>query len=230
MSYNLDMPEIYSADETKHEVNRKLGVEAKEKARELIAEILRRVGETPRKAMGGAYVVCPGRRFVNEQEDEEVILLLRAHPITNIRWFLGTLFLLVVPQVVLFFGGLVGIGANVVFVARLVIYLFAMGYALENFLRWYYSVLIITNERIVDVDFVNFLQRHIAYASLNHIEQPSLRAGGILHSFFNFGDVDIATAAESNQVEIANVPYPDRVLRIISELSEELEKRRERGE
>lgn len=225
------MPEIYSAEvKEKQAQGEALGKEAKKKAQDLVMEILRRVGETPKKEAFGAYVVCPGKRFVNEQEDEEVVLLLRAHPITNVRWILGTLFLLVVPQIFLIVSELIGIPANIVFIGRLLIYLIALGYAFENFLRWYYSVLIITNERIVDVDFVNLLHRHIAYAALNHIEQPSLRAGGVLHSFFNYGDVDVATAAESSQVEIADVPFPDRVLRIISELSEELEKRRERGE
>lgn len=205
-------------------------VHPKQHAQMLVEDVVRRVGESKRKAAGGAYVVCPGRRFADEQEDEEVVLLLRAHPVTNVRWIVGTLFLLIVPQLFLLTGAFGLIPAGFIFIARLLVYLIALGYAFERFLHWYYSVLIVTNERIVDIDFHGLLNRSVSYAALNHIEEPSLQAGGIWRSFFNFGTVDVATAAEQPGVEIVDVPYPDKVLRIIAELSEELEKRRERGE
>lgn len=196
----------------------------------MISRVLRDVGETPRRAVYGAYNVCPGKRFAEEQDDEDVILLLRAHPITNIRWIVMTLVLLVVPQVLILTGFLSWVPDRFVFIAQFVVYLVALGFAFENFLRWYYSVLIVTNERVVDIDFEGVLRRSVAYAGLNHIEEPSLVSGGLVRSFFNFGTVDVATAAEVQGVEIVDVPNPDRVLRIIAELSEELEKRRERGE
>ncbi len=42
--------------------------------------------------------------------------------------------------------------------------------------------------------------------------------------------IDFETAAENPTLEALAVPFPDKAIRIISELSEELEKRRERGE
>ena len=42
-----------------------------------------RRGEHPRKALWGAYCVYPAARFITQQQDEEIVLLLRAHPITN---------------------------------------------------------------------------------------------------------------------------------------------------
>jgi hypothetical protein len=55
-------------------------------------------------------------------------------------------------------------------------------------------------------------------------------AGGFIRSMFRYGDIFVATAAEEATVEGRGIPYPDKVIKIISELSEELEKRRERGE
>ena len=89
---------------------------------------------------------------------------------------------------------------------------------------------IVTNERVVDIDFVNFLTRVVSYTNLNHIEEPSMVAGGLFKSIFRYGDVFVATAAEGQTTEGRGVPYPNQVIRIISELSEELEIRRERGE
>ena len=109
-------------------------------------------------------------------------------------------------------------------------YVVILGFAFEKFLNWYYSVFIITNERMVDIDFVNLLYRVVSYANLNHIEEPTMAVGGILRSMFRYGDVHVSTAAEKSTLEALAVPYPDKVVNIISQLSEELEKRRERGE
>ncbi len=202
----------------------------KQQAREFVQTIIDRVGERPRKAAYGAYVVAPQRGFADEQKDEAIVLLLRSHPITQVKWVLVTLVLLIIPIFFFVFDLINVIPARFVFMARMIVYLIALGYAFENFLRWYYSVLIITNERITDIDFYGVLSRNVAYAPLNKIEQPSLQADGFLRTYYHFGDVNIATAATEVEVEIKDVPNPDMVLRVIAELSEELEKRRERGE
>jgi hypothetical protein len=197
---------------------------------QVVREVLERTGEIRGSRVWGSYVVWPNKRFVNEQTDEEVVLLLRAHPITNIGWEILTVVMLVLPELLELTGMFNGVPTGYMFVGKLTWYLITLGFAFEKFLYWYYSVVIITNERVVDIDFVNLLHRVVSYAALNHIEEPSMVAGGLFRSLFHFGDVHVATAAEAPSVEAYAVPYPDRVVRVISELSEELEKRRERGE
>ena len=168
----------------------------------------------------------PGKRFINEQEDEEVVLLLRRHPVTNIKWLLIALGMIVMPEILSAIGMFAGAPARFVLVGRLGWYLVVIAYIMEKFLDWYYSVFIITNERLVDIDFTNLLTRHISYANLNHIEEPSMVSGGLFRSMFRFGDVFVSTASAESSLEAHAVPYPDRVINIISELSEELEERR----
>ncbi len=196
----------------------------------MIASVLRKAGEVKRRAVLGAYCVTPGKKFINEQDDEEVVLLLRSHPITNLGWILLVVFLLILPEALSLSGVFTAIPIKYVFMGKLAWYLVTLGFAFESFLNWYYSVFIVTNERIVDIDFHNLLYRVVSYANLNHIEQPSMQMGGLLRSMLRYGDVHVATAAESSNVEGLAVPYPEKVVAIISELSEELEKRRERGE
>lgn len=197
---------------------------------EMVNRVLKLAGETKRTASWGAYCVLPEKRFISEQDDEEVILLLRAHPITNLGWMLLAILMLLLPGILDYVGLFEMAEARFVFVGKLFWYLMTLGIAFEKFLNWYYSVFIVTNERLVDIDFVNLLYRVVSMATLNHIEEPSMVAGGFVRSIFRYGDVHVATAAERGQVEALAVPYPEKVIRIISELSEELEKRRERGE
>ena len=201
-----------------------------QEARQVIEDVLRKTGSTKRQAMAGAYIVKPEKRFVNEQEDEEVVLLLRAHPITNIKWIMTAVLMLILPGVLEVTGAFAMVPGNLFFAGKLMWYLVTLGFAFEKFLNWYYSVFIITNERMVDIDFVNLLYRVVSYANLNHIEEPTMAVGGILRSMFRYGDVHVSTAAEKSTLEALAVPYPDKVVNIISQLSEELEKRRERGE
>lgn len=202
----------------------------KAEVKELVTYILERAGEKPGKAVGGAYNIRPEARFIDEQDDEEVVLMLRSHPITNLGWIVSLSFIVLVLEIFIGSGILGGMSWKYIFLGRLIIFLIALGFAFQKFLDWYYSVLIISNERVINVDFINLLYRVVTYATLNHIEEPSMVAGGFVRSFFRYGDVYIETAAETPSIEAKAIPFPDRVVRIISELSEELEKRRELGQ
>ena len=197
---------------------------------QIIQTVVKGAGEYKRNALFGAYCVLPGRRFVTQQEDEEVVLLLREHPITNIPWIILIIFMLILPTLIIGTGIFATVPFKFIFVGRLIWYLATAMVALERFLYWYYSVFIVTNERLVDIDFYNLLFRVVTYANLNHIEEPASVTGGFVRSIFQYGNVYVTTASEQPSVEAMAVPFPDKVVEIISRLSEELEKRRERGE
>ncbi|MBI2008495.1 hypothetical protein HYS82_02455 [Candidatus Amesbacteria bacterium] len=221
------MPDVYSA---RGEEKKEAESTGKFDPKLMIEQVLRKAGEVPGRAMMGAYNVKPGKRFMSEQEDEEVVLFLRAHPITNLRWILLAMVMIIGPEVLTAVGALADVPLKFVVMGKLVWYLVVLAYGLERFLNWYYSVFIVTNERVVDIDFVNLLTRVMSYVNLNHIEEPWMVAGGVFRSLFKYGDVFVPTAAEGQASEGRAIPYPDRVISIISELSEELEKRREKGE
>ncbi len=223
------MPDVYSSEVGKLE-SRKPETMGKEWWKELVDGVLEKVGEEPRRAMLGAFCVRPDQKFMSQQEDEEIVLLLRAHPITNVGWVLIVILTLIIPSVILGTGVFAAVPGKFVLVGKLVWYLVTLMYAMERFLFWYYSIFIVTNERLVDIDFYNLMHRVVTYANLNHIEEPASVVGGFIRSLFQYGNVWVTTASEKPTVEALRVPYPDKVVDIISRLSEELEKRRERGE
>jgi hypothetical protein len=230
----MGMPDLYvSKEEVVQPVKADIVVkkddkqlDAKARGRERVRQVLERTGERKQHLMFHSYVVKPEKRFISEQDDEEVVLLLRAHPITNIGWIMLGILMLALPTVLSLSGVFELVAMKYVFMAKMSWYLLTLGMLFQKFLNWYYSVFIVTNERIVDIDFENLLYRVVSYANLNHIEEPSMVAGGFIRSIFRYGDVFVATAAETGSIEGLGVPYPDRVIRIISELSEELEKER----
>lgn len=225
------MPDVYVATKNKVQSSKVTKEQNQPWWKEIISQVLEDAGEKPRRAILGAYCVYPaGAKFINQQEDEEIVLLLRAHPITNLGWILMVLLMLLLPSILLSTGMFATVPGKFIFVGRLVWYLMTFVYAFEKFLYWYYSVFLVTNERLVDIDFTNLLWRDITYANLNHIEEPRSVTGGFIRSLLQYGNVWITTASEEPTIEAISVPFPDKAVDIISRLSEELEKRRERGE
>jgi len=218
------MQDIYiSSKPEEEEANHKLWKETAEK-------VVKDAGERPRRELWGAYHVLPHEKFITQQQDETIVLLLRSHPITNIGWMLTVIMLVVLPFLITASGIFPSLPNKYLFMGQLIWLMATMLYGFERFLSWYYSVFIVTNERILDVDFENLMYRRITYGNLNHIEEPVSSARGFAKTMFQFGDVLVQTAGEVSTLEALGVPHPSKVVDIISRLSEELEKRREIGQ
>lgn len=177
----------------------------------------------------GSFVVSPDRaKFESQDDDEEIIILGRRHFVTNLKWMAMACFAVFVP---LFWGEFPMIkvlDANTNFVLSIVWYCALLFYVIQNFLLWFYNVYIVTNERVVDVDFFGLLYKNINVTHLSNVQDVNYSQRGIFSSFFNFGDVVVQTSSEqrsddkSEQSAFAfqSVSNPDLVVKIISELME----------
>ncbi len=164
-----------------------------------------------------AYCLNPDVKFESQQDHEEVILVLRAHPVTQIHWIFNSvvlLFILIILNTVvpLFFN--VG---EIIFTNLFGIFII-ISYAFYNFLHWFFNVGIISNERIIDIDFENLLYKEVTEALLARVEDTTSKSGGFFESFFNYGDLFIQTAGTAINIEFLNIPNPGDAIRIIQDL------------
>lgn len=176
-----------------------------------------------------AYLFMPaGVRFETQQADEEIILLLRKHWITNLTWMVITVMLIVMPLILF---PLVmtdeiippGISDSIITFFIFTWYLLSFSYILVNFLLWYFTVSIVTNERIIDIDFVNILHKKFAATRIAKVEDITLKTGGFIRTIFDYGDVIVQTAGTEAQFGFFAVPHPEQVVRTINDLMEEEE-------
>ncbi|MBI4099378.1 hypothetical protein HY440_00045 [Candidatus Microgenomates bacterium] len=176
-----------------------------------------------------AFSVFPKAvHFSGQHNDEDIIILIRAHIITNVPWLLGVFLLSLVPLVVgplLFATGLFpsvsfGLGLAV----TLLWYLGIFTYSFLNILSWYFNVGIVTNERVVDVDWNSLVHRDIATALMSQIQDVREVQSGPLSGIFDFGDVHVQTAGTEPNVEFYSVPHPQLIVRKIQELMQQEEK------
>lgn len=159
-----------------------------------------------------------GVDFETREKEEKIILLLRAHVITNLKWILVTILMLTVPGIIQAFGMFNTLPAGFGLVITLGWYLVTTAYALESFLFWYFNVYIITNIRVVDVDFYNLIYKQVSDANISKIQDVTYNMGGVVRTIFNYGDVFVQTAAEVSEFDFLAVPNPDKVAKIIQEM------------
>lgn len=166
-----------------------------------------------------SFATFPSKVTFETQDDkEEVVMFLRQHPIVNVKWILVVILMLVLPSVFIFFPPYAGLPVNFQFVITIGWYMFVFGYALAKFMGWFFNIYILTDERIVDVDFKNIFFRHIATAKIEEIQDVSIQSSGSFETFFGYGSVYVQTAAEVAQFEFMSVPNPDKVGKILNQL------------
>jgi uncharacterized membrane protein YdbT with pleckstrin-like domain len=170
-----------------------------------------------------------GVRFVAQDPEEKIVLLLRKHPITNIPWIVITIFMLFAPAVLSFFPIIEFLPERFQFVTVLGWYAITVAFAFEKFLSWFFNVYVITDERIFDVDFVNLVYREIAEANIDQIQDVNVKVGSAIRTVFNYGDILIQTASAQPNIEFEACPNPDRVAQVIRELRVEEEKEKVEG-
>lgn len=159
--------------------------------------------------------------FGEQEADEEIILLLRKHFITNFRWLLVTVVFMVLPIVLFIYRDLFPLPSlpdkfnALAFLSYLTI---IIAFAYINFISWYFSISLITQKRLIDIDVVEIIYHDMAVTRYNLIEDITLVQSGFFKSFFNYGDIYVQTAGEKLHFDLLAVPEPSHVLNIIENL------------
>ena len=104
----------------------------------------------------------PTLRYEAQEKEEKIVLFLRRHFFTNVGWIIITFCLALVPFFAfgLFSFGFVPLSYR--FLGVLGWYMVIFAYAFERFLSWFFNVNIVTDQRIIDVNFPSILYKDIS--------------------------------------------------------------------
>jgi hypothetical protein len=171
-----------------------------------------------------SYCENPGDiTFKNQDKNEQVLLFVRKHFITNFIWITIGTFLLILPFIVGPIGAITNFsisflsGLQILFFT-LFYYLFVLSYLFIRFITWYYNVSLVTTERIIDIDFSDVIYKNLASTTLELVQDVSYTQTGVFRTFFHYGDVLVQTAGEATQFDFDAVPQPENVVHIIGGL------------
>jgi len=205
----------------KKEIEQKDGKSLKYKAK---SPDLREELESHKGGVLSSFVAIPDNvDFETRDEGEKLVFLLRKHPITNIKWGIIALLMLIAPIVLNYSSFLNFIPENFRLIIFAAWYLVTIAFILENFLMWLFNVDIVTNQRIIDVDFYNLIYKHVSSCSIDKIQDVSYTMAGVVRTIFNYGNVLVETAGEIPQIDFASIPHPDQAVKILKDLKDEVD-------
>ncbi len=164
-----------------------------------------------------------GLEYSDLEPNETVFLFLRRHFATNVPWIVEGIFLIVAPLIV---GALVNIlnlnlaivSGNLLLFVILFYYLLVIEFFFLNFLNWFYNISLVTNEKVVDIDFKILFSKNVASTKIVQIEDVSLNEVGLIRAVFDYGDVIVQTAGTAEFFEFLAVPHPEQVVHVIGDL------------
>lgn len=161
-------------------------------------------------------------KFLNQEPDEEIILLIRRRFIVNLPWIITSIFLAIIGSILFPFifaslpiTPLTPLQSTVFLTLYLLI---IFGFMLTKFTLWYFHIGIVTNKRIKDIDIHGVLYKDIAETRINLIQDVKYSQVGFLPSLFNFGDVFVQTAGAEPNIEFDKAPQPARIAKIIGDM------------
>lgn len=170
-------------------------------------------------------VIPQGFKFETQDVGEKVLLIFRSSLFSHLRWIIGSIFYSILFFVFmnliinLTLPGYGKLSNSVVFLLGLIYLAFVFTYLLQNILKWYYNLYIVTNQRIVDYDFSIFAGFKISETNIVNIEDISQTGSGFLSNFFNYGTLIIQTAGERLQFQFDNIPQPAYIRNKITDLA-----------
>jgi len=107
--------------------------------------------------------------------------------------------------------------------------IFLLTFLFSSWINYYYDIIIITSERMINVNQVGMLARQTSELSLRQIQDASAQVHGFWQTTLNYGLIVIQTAGESSGersirtgleglFSVPDVPDPNRLARTILEL------------
>jgi len=161
-------------------------------------------------------------KFVNQETDEVILLFLRRHFITNLRWIvIGAIFALI-PFIFIIlanFGtSLIQLPFKYSLMLTLAYYFILLNYFFVNFITWYFNISFVTEKRVVDIDFSGLVYKNLAATKLSLVQDVSYSQTGVIRSIFDYGDVFVQTAGSFENFDFSAVPHPAKVVGIIEDL------------
>lgn len=151
---------------------------------------------------------------------------MRRHFSTNLPWIMASIIMATIPVILAVFSLLSFLPSEFQVIAVLGWYLITLAYSFERFLSWFFNVNIVTDERVVDIDFHNLFYKEVTDTNTEMIQDVTYTTGGFIRTFFKYGNVKIQTASEKQNIEFLAIPNPARIVKILQELriEEEIEK------
>ena len=161
--------------------------------------------------------------FENQEADEKVLLFIRKDLITNLPWITGgvvfaILPLIITPIFIFFHIPTTFIPQKFMLLFASLYYLLLVTYFFINFITWYFNIDLVTDKRVIDIDFQGLVYKNIATTKISLVQDVSYAQIGVLRTIFNYGNVLVQTAGTIDNFIFESVPRPEDAVHIVENI------------
>ncbi len=166
--------------------------------------------------------------FIHKKLYEKVERVVRRHPITFVKTILFFILLLAAPVGLYLMGQQLfpallinpifyplSVLAGSIYLLSIIVFFYAF------FIDFYLDELIITNDRLIDMEQNGLLARTIAETDLYLIQDVTSEMKGLFSSIFKYGRVSIQTAGPIPKFVVVDVPDPHGLRQLLLDLASE---------
>lgn len=155
--------------------------------------------------------------FEGQREGEEVELVFRRHILTAWRGLLG----LVLMGAIGFVPMLIWRDNQELFFLWLGFLAIGLVYALNVYMKWYFSYFLVTNQRLRQVKQEGFFRKEVVDLGLDKILTIKYRTG-VLGGIFGYGTLTLQT--QVGETVITMVRKPQKIYNILQDLANKADK------
>jgi hypothetical protein len=141
----------------------------------------------------------------NLDDDEQIHGVYHQFPLARIGSWIGSFLVLLSP---FFFLSVFLPWGTIGSVFLVVLFLIGLFWLVRTWRMWYFSMLVMTDRRLVIVDQRGVLDRAVSQMNLDKINDISYRKKGILQTMFNVGSLFIQISNSNEKVELKNIHNP----------------------
>lgn len=173
------------------------------------------------------FAYIPQPVFSDQRDTERVFVVARRHVIDFLQSLMVLISLIILPVIFVFlFGEAIAgyIQSSPVFAADIIL-LGSMFYLLmllmvfmTSWVGFYYNLLVVTDERIVEITQKGFFSRETFELTYDQIEDVDYVSKGLLATYFDVGNIEVQTAGPQRNFFIKMIPKPQVIGAIIHDM------------
>lgn len=162
------------------------------------------------------------KNFLGQNPDEEILGITRRGFVVELKWFLPVLaayYLLVINyQFLELLLGSIFTASYISFI-RILIFLFVTIFTLNRLSDWFYSINLVTNQRVIDFEFSGLGIKKIVETDIRNIQSVTIGSAGFLSFFFGLSTIHILTSGDNPNIDLEFISNANQIQDLISDLA-----------
>lgn len=160
--------------------------------------------------------------FLGQNPDEKIVGITRRGFVIELPWFipsiLGFYFIVLDYRLLDTLVGNLFTDSYLLFI-RLLLFIVLSNFFINRITDWFYSVNLVTTQRILDFEFSGLGIKKIVETDLRNIQSVTIESSGFLSFIFGLSTIHILTSGDNPNIDLEYISNANEIQNFISDLA-----------